>query len=960
MPDPRSISSFVLYAERSLILGERDRVTGGDLGIRSRAERKDGSQLRIGSDSVAGQGHYVISPSVTLGRHVRVGQVQTDALVDDGIRLGAEEPFPAADMPALPLAPVLAAGGTAVTVPANQVDSLVPGSYADLTVSGSLVLNPGDYVFSKVTIGDGARIVSVGAVRIRIAMYLTAGRGARLHPLFGQPASQLEVFVSGTDETAARPVVSFGERARAGALLNAPHGTISLADYAEISGAVSGFDVAVGAHVRILFEGGFPQNPPDQHGSQQLPATYGVPAGPATAPLAGPVPPDAAVSLAIGLPVKDPSGLQAFIRDVSDPHSPQFRQHISQADFCTTYGAAEQDYQALRDWAGASGFTITATYPSNLLLSVRGTAAQVEQALYVNLIHRLRADGSQFVAADRVPSLNLSVPVLEITGLGDVIAPHPQNGTGAGGTFRAADLRNAYLGVGSAHQALDGTGQVVGIVGFDTFAATDIAGYAALQLPVEGQPALPAPNVTVTVTEGGNPVSGSNEEATLDVEAVYAMAPGATILFFQGSTGITGHLDDILHAMANSNPALTVASSSLEYGASDNAQQALDQMAAQGVSYFQSSGDSGDTGTNDQHHRKMNNQTLVGGTILATNPLTAGLPAPVYPSPYYAGEDAWPDSGGGIMNGVPIPDYQKGIMAVSAAANGGSTTERNYPDVALLAQDFEIFFSGATTVVAGTSVAAPLWAGFTALVNQRSMQNGAGLAGFLNPTFYDIGLTAGSADDVYAISFHDIADGVSNGVGGGGSGFTSVPGYDLVTGLGTPTSALIDQLASTTPLTPDEPLTIIRFVITTGADDLGGGLHGSSATANVFLNDGSSFTVTLRDASEPNWDNGSTHTRDFAIPATVTPPLTQSNGIAGAQINLVQDNPDWSADNWDIASLGVSLLNPGSPPVCQLNLVGTAQLQDGSTGLVRLSKSAGSSGSGPMSPVFKTGPDSGC
>jgi subtilase family serine protease len=102
------------------------------------------------------------------------------------------------------------------------------------------------------------------------------------------------------------------------------------------------------------------------------------------------------------------------------------------------------------------------------------------------------------------------------------------------------------------------------------------------------------------------------------------------------------------------------------------------------------------------------------------------------------------------MNGVPIPDYQKGIMAVSAATNGGSTTERNYPDVAMLAQNFEIFFSGATTVVSGTSVAAPLWAGFTALVNQQSMQNGAGLAGFLNPTLYDIGLTAGSADDLYA------------------------------------------------------------------------------------------------------------------------------------------------------------------------------------------------------------------
>jgi hypothetical protein len=77
------------------------------------------------------------------------------------------------------------------------------------------------------------------------------------------------------------------------------------------------------------------------------------------------------------------------------------------------------------------------------------------------------------------------------------------------------------------------------------------------------------------------------------------------------------------------------------------------------------------------------------------------------------------------------------------------------------------------------------------------------------------------------------------------------------------------------------------------------------------------------------------------------------------RINQVQNNPDCCADNWDIADLFVNLLNPGSPQVCQLNLVGNFRLQDGSTGLVRLSKSPGSSGVGP-SQVFPTGAASGC
>jgi subtilase family serine protease len=72
-------------------------------------------------------------------------------------------------------------------------------------------------------------------------------------------------------------------------------------------------------------------------------------------------------------------------------------------------------------------------------------------------------------------------------------------------------------------------------------------------------------------------------------------------------------------------------------------------------------------------------------------------------------------------------------------ANGGSTQFRNYPDVAMLAINVEFFSQRSTNSNnAGTSFAALLWAGFMALVDQRSNQNGAGLIGFLNPTIYAI------------------------------------------------------------------------------------------------------------------------------------------------------------------------------------------------------------------------------
>jgi hypothetical protein len=329
-------------------------------------------------------------------------------------------------------------------------------------------------------------------------------------------------------------------------------------------------------------------------------------------------------------------------------------------------------------------------------------------------------------------------------------------------------------------------------------------------------------------------------------------------------------------------------------------------------------------------------------------------------------------------SGVPIPGYQLAIMQASAADNGGSITWRNYPDVAMVAANLEIYY-GKQGTQGGTSAAAPLWAGFIALVNELLQQSHPGaLAGFLNYTLYDIGTTRGMAVDLYAACFNDIDDGVSNFDGWPGStGFQSVAGYDLCTGLGSPKPALITQLASPTPT--DAAFNHIRFIIGTGDDGLRGnggflsGCAGSGCTADVFWPGGGMSTFTLKPTdTSTSWDNyTSTGAMDQAIPAidssgNPVPVLNESQGIEAVRINMQQGNygPPCTADNWDIASLYVGLvastLEAVVPPLCQLNLEGTLQLQDGSTGLVRLSETAGSSGNGPSSPKYNTGAGSGC
>lgn len=257
-------------------------------------------------------------------------------------------------------------------------------------------------------VGDFGRIVAVtGNVQMTVVDTLTAGRHTAIYPDFRLPAQQFSISVAGSDAKD-RPAASIGEHSLIRALLAAPHGTLAFADHVRATGAFAAFDVAVGAHARVEFQNGFPADAPGDHGSQQLNGYFAVSPEPSVAPFVGPVPNDTNIHLAISLPVRDPAGLKTLIQQVSDPKNPNFRKYLTQGQFYATYGATASDYQTLQDWArNASGFTIKATYPNNLLLSITGTAAQIEQALHVNLVFRQRKDGSAFVAVDREPSIDL-------------------------------------------------------------------------------------------------------------------------------------------------------------------------------------------------------------------------------------------------------------------------------------------------------------------------------------------------------------------------------------------------------------------------------------------------------------------------------------------------------------------------------------------------------------------------
>jgi kumamolisin len=146
------------------------------------------------------------------------------------------------------------------------------------------------------------------------------------------------------------------------------------------------------------------------------------------------------------------------------------------------------------------------------------------------------------------------------------------------------------------------------------------------------------------------------------------------------------------------------------------------------------------------------------------------------------------DSGGGISpSKIAIPAWQQ-LSGVINSSNKGSTIYRNGPDVSANANFTFYVCADQTTCTAnsygGTSFAAPMWAGYIALVNQQLAANAVPPIGFLNPTIYAQNVTSS-----YSADFHDITSGTSGS-------YSAVTGYDLVTGWGSPNAGLLNALVA--------------------------------------------------------------------------------------------------------------------------------------------------------------------
>jgi subtilase family serine protease len=310
---------------------------------------------------------------------------------------------------------------------------------------------------------------------------------------------------------------------------------------------------------------------------------------------------------------------------------------------------------------------------------------------------------------------------------------------------------------------------------------------------------LPAAKLTVTTTLAGAsaPYVAGTEEVE-DTEIIHAIAPGATLdvvlvppTAVADAANFTAAVTGVIHAAITQNAAVVSISGSKGEHLFTPAEvarlhAALQQAAYRHVTVVASSGDTGvisDNGPPVQVSLPAADPLVLGagGTALNASMFTGA----------YQGEMAWnadtEASGGGYSSLFPRPAYQDGVQRIGRM--------RGVPDVAADADAstaMALTFSGGVLLPAqGTSAATPLWAAVIALADQDAGHH----LGFVNPAIYAI-----TRSPAYHHAFHDVVTG-DNSVFWPTrlfTGYQAGPGWDPVTGWGSPNAQyLVPLLAHT-------------------------------------------------------------------------------------------------------------------------------------------------------------------
>jgi kumamolisin len=456
---------------------------------------------------------------------------------------------------------------------------------------------------------------------------------------------------------------------------------------------------------------------------------------------------------------------------------------IGHSEFAAQYGADPKHVDIARKFGQENNLQVLTRGDEVLrrTVTLAGTAAAMEKAFGIELIDYDHPDGSYRgrTGPIHVPE-DMAPFVKAVLGLDDrsVAKPHFRfrNTSGSFGTrastvsYYPGDVAKIY----NFPPGVNGTGQVIGLIELG-------GGYRPIDIEqyFEAQGMQPPLIKTASVDQAKNrptTAQSADGEVMLDIEVAGSVAPGAMIVcYFAPNTtrGFQDALSTAIHDQLRGPRVVSIGWGGPEATWTTQSMESFDDVAQEaamlGITITVASGDSGSSdGLNDGKNHvdfpaSSPHVLACGGTRLMSMHGTM------------TSEVAWNDgqqggaSGGGYSTVFARPSWQSDDVGQPG---------RGVPDVCGNADPetgYNILVDGQRMVVGGTSAVAPLWAGLVALLNQKMQTR----VGYINPTLYWAAKAA---------CFHDITTG-NNGA------FSCEPGWDAVTGLGSPIGVQMLQSA---------------------------------------------------------------------------------------------------------------------------------------------------------------------
>ncbi len=491
-----------------------------------------------------------------------------------------------------------------------------------------------------------------------------------------------------------------------------------------------------------------------------------------------------------------------------NPESPYYHQWLTPEQYGERFGVSESDAAQVKAWLQSHGMEVEELTAGRRSIIFSGTAAQVESAFHTQIHSYKIADEVHHAnAGDPEIPLAFAQVVGGVVSLHDfrsapmnngALLPAPEFTSGSSYYLAPADFATIYDLAPLYQQAITGSGQSVAIVARSNVHIADVRQFRSFF-------GLPAndPQIIVNGPDPGIFSSWEETEADLDVEWAGAVARNAAIKFVVSKSTNSSdgsYLSAQYIVTHNLAPVMTMSFGLCEaaLGSSGNnfINSLWQQAAAEGITVFVSSGDSGAAGCDSPSAARATHARGVNGLCSSPYSVCVGgteFNDASHPSLYWSPSNTT-GTESSALSYIPEVVWNESAVGLWASAGGASTIyakpswqtgsgvpgdgKRDIPDVSLTAAGHDgylIYQDGTLYVVAGTSAAAPSFAGVMALV----VQHAAARQGNANTAFYSLANKQRSGG---ASVFHDITSG-NNSVPGL-AGFSATAGYDQATGLG--------------------------------------------------------------------------------------------------------------------------------------------------------------------------------